>query len=241
MTFRGRLTILAYSAAILGAQVTDQQLHEAQTGNWLHYNGSYDSRRHSSLKQINSGTIDSLVPKWVFHVPGATHLETVPIVVDGVMYVTQPNEVYAIDARSGRQIWEYHRVPARQKGPNRGVAVLNDKVYVTTPDAFLIALNAASGNVIWETKLAEASDGYWSPGAPLVVKGKVIAGIAPGDHGLNGFLDAYDANTGERLWRFNSIPKPGEPGSETWAGDSWKSAGGNTWLTGSYDPELNLL
>ena len=149
-------------------------------------------------------TIDSLVPKWVFHVPGATHLETVPIVVDGVMYVTQPNEVYAIDARSGRQIWEYHRVPARQKGPNRGVAVWNDKVYFTTPDAFLIALHAATGNVIWETKLAEANDGYWSPGAPLVVKGKVIAGIAPGDHGLNGFLDAYDAKTGERLWRYQS-------------------------------------
>ena len=173
--------------------------------------------------------------------PNATHLETVPIVVDGVMYVTQPNEVYAIDARSGRQIWEYHRVPARQKGPNRGVAVWNDKVYFTTPDAFLIALHASTGNVIWETKLAEANDGYWSPGAPLVVKGKVIAGIAPGDHGLNGFLDAYDANTGERLWRYNPIPKPGEPGSESWAGDSWKHAGGNTWLTGSYDPELNLL
>ena len=131
------------------------------------------------------------------------------------MYVTQPNEVYAIDARSGRQIWEYHRVPARQKGPNRGVAVWNDKVYFTTPDAFLIALHASTGNVIWETKLAEANDGYWSPGAPLVVKGKVIAGIAPGDHGLNGFLDAYDANTGERLWRYNPIPKPGEPGSES--------------------------
>jgi alcohol dehydrogenase (cytochrome c) len=239
--FLGRLAILAYSAAILCAQVTEQQLREAQAGNWLHYNGSYDSRRHSPLKQINSDTIDSLVPKWVFHVPGATHLETVPIVVDGVMYVTQPNEVYAIDARSGRQIWEYHRVPAIQKGPNRGVAVWNDKVYFTTPDAFLVALHAATGNVIWETKLAEAKDGYWSPGAPLVVKGKVIAGIAPGDHGLNGFLDAYDAKTGERLWRFNPIPKPGEPGSESWAGDSWKTAGGNTWLTGSYDPELNLL
>ena len=157
------------------------------------------------------------------------------------MYVTQPNEVYAIDARSGRQIWEYRRVPARQKGPNRGVAVWNDKVYVTTPDAFLIALNAASGNVLWEAKIAEAKDGYWSPAAPMVVKGKVIAGIAPGDHGLNGFLDAYDATTGERLWRFDPIPKPGQPGSETWSGDSWKTGGGDTWLTGSYDPDLNFL
>jgi alcohol dehydrogenase (cytochrome c) len=236
----------ALLAANLAAQVTDAQLREtqlkeAQAGNWLSYNGSYDSRRHSPLKQVNTGTIDALVPKWVYHVPGASRLQTVPIVVDGVMYVSQPNEVYAVDARTGRQIWEYHRIPAIQKGPNRGVAVWKDKVYVTTPDAHLIALNAGSGNVVWETKLAEASDGYWSPGAPLVVNGKVLAGSAPGDHGLNGFLDAYDATTGERLWRFNPIPRPGEPGNETWAGDSWKSAGGNTWLTGSYDPELNLL
>jgi len=208
------------------AQVSDMQLREANSANWLHYNGSYDSRRHSALNQVNTTTVDALVPKWVFHVPGATHLETVPIVVDGVMYVTQPNEVYALDARSGRQIWDYRRIPARQKGPNRGVAVWHDKVYITTPDAYLIALNAASGNVIWETKLAEANDGYWSPAAPLVVNGKVIAGIAPSDHGLNGFLDAYDATTGERLWRFNPIPRPGEAGSETWAGDSWKQAAG---------------
>lgn len=225
----------------IGAQVTDRQLREANPANWLHYNGSYDSRRHSPLDQINLTTVEALTPKWIFHVPGASHLQSVPIVVDGVMYVTQPNEIYALDARSGRKIWEYRRVSSRLKGPNRGVAVWGDKVYFTTPDAHLVALNAASGNVIWETKIAEASDGYWSPAAPMVANGKVIAGIAPGDHGLNGFLDAYDATTGERLWRFNSIPKPGEPGNETWAGDSWKSAGGNTWLTGSYDPELNLL
>ena len=236
-----KLAIAVSCGMLLSAQVTDKKLLEANAANWLHYNGSYDSRRHSPLKQVNVTNVDGLVPKWIFHVPGARNLQTVPIVVDGVMYVTQPNEVYALDASTGRQIWEYHRVPARQKGPNRGVAVGGDKVYFTTPDAHLIALNAASGNVIWETKIAEASDGYWSPAAPMVVKGKVIAGIAPGDHGLNGFLDAYDAETGERLWRFQSIPKPGEPGAETWAGDSWKHAGGNTWLTGSYDAELNLL
>ncbi len=228
-------------ASFLTAQVTDVQLREAISANWFHYNGSYDSRRHSSLNQVNAGNVDSLTAKWIFHVPGATHLESVPIVVDGVMYVTQPNEVYALDGRTGRLIWDYHRVPARQKGPNRGVAVWGDKVFFTTPDAYLIALNAAGGNVIWETKIAEAKDGYWSPAAPLVVKGKVIAGIAPSDHGLNGFLDAYDATTGERLWRYNPIPKAGETGAETWSGDSWKTGGGDTWLTGSYDPELNLL
>lgn len=233
--------VLTCCAASLSAQVSDLELREANASNWLHYNGAYDSRRHSALNQVNTTTVNALVPKWVFHVPAATHLETVPIVVDGVMYVTQPNEVYAIDARTGRQIWDYHRIPAIQKGPNRGVAVWRDRVYFTTPDAYLIAINAASGNVIWETKIADAKDGYWSPAAPMVVNGKVIAGIAPSDHGLNGFLDAYDATTGERLWRFDPIPKPGQPGSETWAGDSWKSAGGDTWLTGSYDPELNLL
>jgi len=235
------MILCALWAAGLEAQVSDAQLREANSANWLQYNGSYDSRRHSVLSEVNTSTIGALVPKWVFHVPGASHLQTVPIVADGVMYVTQPNEVYAVDARSGRQIWEYHRVPALQKGPNRGVAVWGDKVYFTTPDAFLIALNAATGNIIFETKIAEAKDGYWSPAAPLVVKGKVLAGVAPSDHGLNGFLDAYDGTTGERLWRYDPIPKPGQPGSETWSGDSWKTAGGATWLTGSYDPDLNLL
>ncbi len=236
-----KLLAALFFTATLPGQVTDKQLLEANASNWLHYNGSYDSRRHSPLNQVNLSTVNRLVPKWIFRVPNASRLQAVPIVVDGVMYVTQPNEVYALDARTGRKIWDYQRVPRREKGPNRGVAVWGDKVYFTTPDAFLVALSATTGNVIWESKIAEASDGYWSPAAPMVVKGKVIAGIAPGDHGLNGFLDAYDAVTGERLWRFHSIPKPGEPGNETWAGDSWKHAGGNTWLTGSYDPELNLL
>jgi alcohol dehydrogenase (cytochrome c) len=165
----------------------------------------------------------------------------VPIVVDGVMYFTNPNEVYALDARTGREIWQYQRQPALQKGPNRGVAVYGNRVYMGTPDAYLVALDARNGSLLWESKIAEASDGYWSPAAPMVIKDKVIVGIAPSDHGLNGWLDAYDANTGERLWRWHSIPKPGEPGNETWAGDSWKTGGGGTWLTGSYDPELNLL
>ncbi len=174
--------------------------------------------------------------------PGAGHLESVPIVVDGVMYVTQPNEVYALDARSGRKIWDYHHVgPSSDRGPNRGVAIYGDKVFFSTPDAMLVALNASTGNVIWEVKIANWEDGYWSPAAPMIVKGKVLVGIAPGDRGLNGFLDAYDPETGKRLWRWNPIPKPGEPGSETWAGDSWKHAGGDTWLTESYDPELNTL
>jgi alcohol dehydrogenase (cytochrome c) len=229
------------AAAAAQAQVTYQDLLRPNPANWLMYSGAYNSQRHTALKQIHTGNVRSLVPKWIFHVPGANRLETVPLVYNGVMYVSQPNEVYALDAQSGRQIWQYRYEPAMDRGPNRGVAIHGNRVYFGTPDAHLIALDARSGNQLWTVKLAEAKDGYWCPVAPLVVKDKVIVGIAPGDHGLNGWLDAYDAATGERLWRWNVIPKPGEPGNETWAGESWKTAGGDTWLTGSYDPDLNLI
>lgn len=238
MTRRELLSLLA--AAPAGAQVTYDQLRRADPANWLHYSGSYHSQRHSLLRQVHTGNVKDLVPKWIYHIPGASRLESVPIVVDGVMYVSQPNQVYALDSRTGRVIWQYNRM-ARERGPNRGVAVWGHKVYFGTPDAFLVALDARTGNLLWETKLAEASDGFWCPLAPLALNGVIIIGIAPGDHGLNGFLDAYDAETGKQLWRWESIPKPGEPGSESWSGDSWKTAGGDTWLTGSYDPELNLL
>ncbi len=231
--------LLAVLAA--AAQVTYQDLRKADPANWLTYSGSYPATRHSLLRQIHTGNVGALVPKWIYHLQGASRLESVPVVVDGVMYVSQPNEVYALDGRNGRVIWEYHREPALKRGPNRGVAVYDHKVYFGTPDAHLVALDARTGSVVWEAKLAEARDGYWSPAAPLALNGKIIAGIAPGDHGLNGFLDAYDAASGRRLWRWNAIPRPGEPGSETWSGDSWKTGGGNTWLTGSFDPELNLV
>jgi alcohol dehydrogenase (cytochrome c) len=237
-----KLILLLGCTVQLCSQVTEKQLLEQPGANWLHYNGSYDTRRMSSLTQVNISNVGSLTNKWIFHVPGAGRLQCVPIVVNGVMYVTQPNEVYALDGQSGRMIWDFHHVgPIADRGPNRGVAVYGDKVFFSTPDAELIALNASTGNVIWEVKLAEPEVGYWSPAAPMIVKGKVIVGVAPGDRGLNGFLDAYDPETGKRIWRWDSIPKPGVPGSETWAGDSWKHAGGNTWLTQSYDAELNLL
>ena len=144
------------------------------------------------------------------------------------MYVSQPNEVYAIDAQARpADLGVPRHEPASRKGPNRGgVSIYGNRVYMGTPDAHLIALDARTGSLLWKVKLAEARDGYWCPVAPLALKDKVIVGIAPGDHGLNGFLDAYDASTGERLWRWSVIPKPGERGSETWAGDSWKTAGG---------------
>ncbi|HWB99605.1 MAG TPA: PQQ-dependent dehydrogenase, methanol/ethanol family, partial [Bryobacteraceae bacterium] len=221
--------------------ITYQDLLHPNPANWLSYNGSYNSQRYSQLKQIDLQNVATMVPKWIFHMPGAERLESVPVVVDGVMYVSQPNEVYALDGRSGRVIWEYRHQPAMRRGPNRGVAVYSNKVYFGTPDARLVALDALTGNLLWQVQMADPKDGYWCPVAPLPVKGKIIMGIAPGDHGLNGWLDAYDAQTGERAWRWNAIPRPGEPGNETWSGESWKTGGGNTWLTGSYDPELNLI
>jgi len=235
------LVLIAVSVLPAAAQVSYQDLVKADPANWLSYSGSYDGRRHSLLKQVNTANVHSLVPKWIFHVPGSGRLESVPVVVDGVMYLSQPNEVYALDARTGRVIWQHRREPALRRGPNRGVAVYGNSVYFTTPDAYLVALDARTGNFLWQSKIAEAKEGYWSPAAPLALNGKIIAGVAPGDYGMNGFLDAYDATTGERLWRWNAIPRPGEPGSETWEGDSWKTGGGDTWLTGSYDPELNLI
>ena len=239
--FSRSLCLLAVGLSPAIAQVTYQDLLKAAPHNWLTYSGSYNSQRHSLLKQIDQRNVQALVPRWIFHVPKADHLESVPIVVDGVMYLTQPNEVYALDGRTGRLIWQYRHQPPLGKGPNRGVAVYGNRIYFTTPDAYLVALDARTGNFLWQSKIAEFKDGFWSPAAPLMLNGKIIAGVAPGDYGMNGFLAAYDASTGERLWRWDAIPKPGELGSETWAGDSWKSGGGDTWLTGSFDPELNLV
>jgi alcohol dehydrogenase (cytochrome c) len=230
-------------ASSLSAQVTEQQLMQPPGKDWLHYNGSYTSQRHSELDQIKLGNVNSLVAKWAFHVAGGAPMQSVPVVVNGVMYFTQPNSLYAIDGRSGRLIWEYHHQLAKVKdreGPQRGAAVYKDRVYFTTTDDYLFALNASTGNVVYQVKIAETDEGYSSPPAPFIAKGKVVVGVAPGDRGLNGFLEAYDAETGARLWHWDTVPKPGEPGNETWPGDSWKHAGGATWMTGSYDPELNL-
>ena len=179
--------IICLLSALLPAsaagQVTYQDLLKADPSNWLTYSGSYNSQRHSLLKQINAGNAQELTPKWIYHVPGSGRLESVPIVVDGVMYVSQPNEVFALDGRTGRVVWKYRHEPALGKGPNRGVAVYANRVYFTTPDAFLVALDARTGNLLWQSEIAKFKDGYWSPAAPLVLNGKIITGVAPGDPG----------------------------------------------------------
>src|SRR5438094_2031067 len=178
--------------------------------------------------------------------PGDSVLEATPLVVDGVMYTTQPGLVVALDARTGRQIWRYAR-SQKVRSPyeinpfNRGAAILGNRLFVGTLDAALVALDIGTGLPLWETQVADPMLGYSLTSAPLVVKDKVIVGITGGEFGARGFLDAYDAATGRRLWRWYAVPGPGEFGNDTWKGDSWQRGGSPMWLTGSYDPELNLV
>jgi PQQ-dependent dehydrogenase (methanol/ethanol family) len=220
---------------------------ELEPQNWLTYWGSYRSEHFSDLRQINSRNVSALQARWAMPMPGGSLLEATPLVVDGVMYASgPPGDVYALDARSGLQIWKFHRQQERvnpfQLNPyNRGVAVLGKRVFVTTLDDDLIALDARSGRVLWEQHIADTMYGYTMTGAPLALDDKVIVGVSGGEMGVRGFLDAYDAGDGHRIWRFDTIPGPGQPGHDTWSGDSWKTGSGATWLTGSYDAQLHLL
>jgi alcohol dehydrogenase (cytochrome c) len=246
-----RLSIFILCAAIPAiGQVTAERLRNAaaEPANWLTYSGTYNSQRHSSLAEINRSNVDRLRVAWIYQTSGAQKgFQVTPLVVDGVMYISEPGtKVTALDARTGRALWTFSRpVPGTVISccgvVNRGVAILGDTVYVGTMDARLIALNARTGKLKWETVIADHQLGYTVTAAPLIVEGKVIVGVGGGEFGIRGLLDAYDANTGKRVWRTYTIPAPGEPGSETWTGDSWKSGAGPTWVTGTYDPELRLI
>ena len=216
--------------------------------NWLTYFGDYRGQHFSQLKQINLSNVASLQTAWVFQPQGNGLLQASPLVVDGVMYTTaSSNYAYAIDAATGKQLWSYKYQPKNPKHDvqgisNRGFAMLGGRLFMTTGDAWVVALDAKTGRLFWEAKLAEVSEGYFSTMAPLALKDRVIVGISGGETG-NSRLPAtlMIPATGKRLWRFNTIPGPGEFGNETWEGDSWKTGGGATWMTGTYDPELDLL
>jgi alcohol dehydrogenase (cytochrome c) len=220
---------------------------QAEPHNWLTYWGGYQGLHFSSLNQITPSNLGQLQARWARQMPGSSVLEATPLVVDGTMYTSgPPGQVFALDARTGLEIWRYERrqkvVNPYQTNPfNRGVAVLGNRVFFGTLDAAVLALDARTGRVLWETQVADTMKGYTITEAPLAIQGKVIVGVAGGEFGIRGFIDAYDAVTGKRLWRFYTIPGPGEFGNNTWSGDSWKQGSGATWLTGSYDPELNLL
>jgi alcohol dehydrogenase (cytochrome c) len=219
----------------------------ADGSKWLTFGGNYANHRHSPLTQITPANVNRLVPKWTFQTGVIGNFETTSLIRDNVLYVTGPlNVAWAIDARTGRQIWRYRReLPENLTAccglVNRGFAMLGDKLFMTTLDAHLLALDMRTGAVVWDAVLEEYKHGYAATIAPIIAKDKVIVGVAGGEFGIRGFIDAYDANTGKRAWRFYTIPGPGEPGHDTWAGDSWKTGGASVWVTGAYDPEQNLL
>ena len=252
MALAGVLAVmLAWQAApaqepeISYSPVTDERLREGDPSDWLMYRRTYDSHGYSPLDQITTENVADLVPVWTMSTGVTSGHEAPPIVNDGVMFVTTPEDrVIAIDARSGEQLWIYNRqFPEGMAHPhrtNRGVALYGDKVFYTTHDAFVVALDAVSGEVVWETAVADYRTGYYMTIAPLVANGKVLVGPSGGERGIRGFVAAFDPDTGEEVWRSHTIPEPGEPGSETWPGETWRTGGASIWITGSYDPERNL-
>ena len=254
------LILGAAAAGGLSAQVPFERLRNTagEARNWLTYSGTYFSQRYSQLDQITADNVGDLELQWLYQTPVPGPWQATPIVVDGVMYVSQrPNDIVALDARTGRVYWTYsYPTPSDHRAccgaNNRGVAVLGDRVFMGTLDAHVVAIDASSGAELWDVEVADKRLSYAYTLAPLAVKDKVIVGTTGGDRGIRGFISAFDAATGEEAWRFYTIPGPGEPGHETWEPcppdpetycdpEAWKHGGAAAWLTGSYDPELNLL
>ena len=243
------LALLLLTGSAAHSQVTYDRLRDAarEPQNWLTYSGTYSGWRYSSLDQINPGNASRLSMQWTFQVGDLGQLETTPLVVDGVLYGTGQNDrAFALDARTGRAIWRYQRNLPEKLQPccgmvNRGFAILGNRLFMATLDAHVIALDTKTGNLLWDVAAADYHLAYTFTVAPLALKNEVIVGVSGGEYGVRGFIDAYDAETGKRLWRFNTVPGPSEPGHESWIDDSWKTGGAPAWITGSYDPELNLL
>jgi alcohol dehydrogenase (cytochrome c) len=231
-------------------QVTNDQILAAgsKSDEWLTYSGSLDGRRYSPLTEITPANVSQLRVRWVRQFdPGEGNASAAtPLVVGGMMFTTDPpSNVVALDVKSGSVLWRYKRnvpdVPVCCGRSNRGLAVLGNVLYLGTLDGYLVALNAGTGAVIWQKQLVNWSDGYSITGAPLIVNGLVVVGISGGEFGIRGFLAAYDPETGQQRWRFDTIPDPGMPGHETWKNDAWKTGGGPTWVTGTFDPSLDLI
>ena len=246
------LASLAMQCSItVSAQSLDQLKSDTETPeNVLTYGMGQGQNRHSQLDQINKESVGDLVPVWSYSLADLRGQETFPLIMDSTMFVTTHAATIALDARTGKQKWKT-AVDYPNETPrvsccgivNRGVALFEGKVYRTTLDAHVIALDAATGEELWRTKSIDFRGGYAMTVAPLIADGVLIAGISGGEYGIRGYVEGYDPQTGDRLWRTYTIPEPGEPGSETWPadGDQWERGGGPTWLTGSYDPELNMV
>jgi len=229
--------------------VTAERLVNAENEphNWLMYSGNYKAQRYSYLEQVHQRNVSKLEIAWVHQLQTLDRAETTPLVVDGVMYITEsPSTVIAVDASTGRPYWRYeHDLPEELiiccGRNNRGVAVQGDRVIMSTLDAHLVALDARSGNVLWDTEVRESSAGYSKTAAPLIVGDKIFTGVAGGEYGVRGVIDAYNIDNGRREWRFFTTPGPDNPDNQSWSGESWRTGGSATWMTGSYDPDLNLV
>ena len=233
--------------------VSAVDVHETQLNsktlldNWLSYNGDYSGRRFTSLSEITPQNVGQLRAQWVFHSRAPGILEVTPVVVDGVMFITASNDVFAVDARTGRELWQYSRpvseglIDDASGHINRGVAVYGNRLYTETDNAHLLCLDARSGHLIWDVAYTDGNKNYGATSAPLLVKGKVLVGTSGGDDGVRGFVSAYDAESGKLVWKFWTIPAPGEAGSASWPGDAYLHGGGTTWMPGTYDPELNTI
>lgn len=254
MKFANSLTGVALALSVGGAalaQSADDLTGDAgTTGDILTYGMGYGQQRYSPLDAVNKDTVKDLRVEWVYSLDDGRGQESHPLIHDGVMYVTTHNATIAIDARTGKQVWkstiEYPAETPRVACcgiVNRGAAIFDGKIYRTTLDAHVQALDAKTGEELWKTQSIEFKDGYAMTVAPLIADGVVIVGISGGEYGIRGYIEGYDPESGERLWRTYTIPAPGEPGSETWkdGGDAWKRGGGPAWLTGTYDPELNTV
>jgi len=235
-------------ALSLHAQVTwDRLLNaSAEPQNWLTHSGTVLGQRYSTLAEITPDNVKNLDLKWVFQARSFEKFEATPLVVDGVMYTVQaPNDIVALDAATGRVFWTYNYTPSTLARPccgrvNRGVAIAGDTLVMGTIDARLIAVDAKNGKPLWNREIAKPGQGYAITHAPLVIKDRVIVGVAGGEFGIRGFIAAYNVATGKEMWRFYTIPGKGEPGHESWPGDSWQTGGASVWVTGTYDAALNL-
>jgi alcohol dehydrogenase (cytochrome c) len=252
LAFLGRLQTgasVTASARDLPAPAGDPfaPVRSPRPGEWPTYHGQLGGNRHSPLRQIDPSNVATLSPRWLFPVPEGRRLEVTPLVVDGVMYVTAANQALALDPRTGRQLWRWSRPLTRGvigdagNGINRGAAVLGDRLFLVTDNARLVALHRGSGRLLWDVEIADYRQHYGTTSAPLVVKDLVVTGTSGGDEGARGLIVAHRAATGERVWRFWTMPAPGEPKSETWVGRAIEHGCSAPWLTGSYDPAADLI
>lgn len=235
----------AWQGVVSYRPVTQERMENPEPENWLSYRGNYAGWGYSELDEITTANVRGLEPAWTFSTGVRGGHESPPIVNDGVMYITTPgNQLIALDAREGDLLWLYeHDLPERLvaiHNTNRGVALYEDKVYMATLDARVLAFDALTGDVVWDVAVEDNSTGYYMTIAPLAAEGRIMVGVSGGELGIRGFVVALDSETGEELWRTFTVPGPGESGNDTWPGDTWQTGGAPVWLPGHYDPALGL-